>query len=86
MKPVRQLKFLDSSQSQKRFRTGFYLSLLLVLALDLIAFFLAGRQGHFSWEGVPFFYAVYGFTACVVLIFMAKLLRWIVRRKEGYYD
>ena len=86
MKPDKQLNFLDSPKTQKRFRTFFYLSLCILLLVDLAAYFLMERHGHFSWEEVPIFNAVYGFTACVGLIFIAKILRWIVKRKEGYYD
>jgi len=32
------------------------------------------------------FFAVYGFVSCVALIFIAKILRKIVKRKENYYD
>ena len=86
MKPDKQLEFLDSPETQKKFRIYFYLSLCILLCVDLIAYFLTERHGHFSWEEIPVFNAVYGFTACVGLIFIAKILRWIVKRKEGYYD
>lgn len=86
MKPARQFNFFDSPERQKRFRTFFYICLCLLLVIDLAAFFFMERHGHFPWEEVPFFNAVYGFTACVALIFIAKLLRWLVKRKEGYYD
>lgn len=86
MKPDKRFSFLDSPETQKIFRRYFYLSLCILLTIDMIAFVLFERKGHFPWEEVPFFYAAYGFTACVGLIFLAKILRWIVRRKEGYYD
>ena len=76
----------DYPDAGKRFRTGFYLSLVVLLALDLAAYFLVPRHGHFPWEEVPFFNAAYGFTACVGLIFIARILRRIVRRREDYYD
>lgn len=86
MKPDKQLTFLDTPETQKKFRKYFYISLCILLIVDLMAYFLFERHGHFPWEEVPVFNAVYGFTACVGLIFIAKLLRWIVKRKEGYYD
>ena len=86
MKPRKPLNFLDASETQKKFRKYFYITLCVLLIIDLSAFFLFERHGHFPWENVPFFNAVYGFTACVGLIFIAKVLRWIVKRKEGYYD
>ena len=86
MKPDKQLNFLDSSESQEKLRKWFYTCLCILLLIDLTAWFLFKRHGHFSWEEVPFFYAAYGFTACVGLIFIAKILRWIVKQEEGYYD
>ncbi len=80
------MDFLDSKASRARFRKGFYWLLLLLLAVDLISWFGATRQVHFPWEGFVFFNAVYGFMACVTLIFLAKILRWLVRRREDYYD
>ena len=70
----------------KNFKKIFYITLCILLAVDIITYFLVERHGHFAWEEVPVFNAVYGFTACVGLIFFAKILRWIVKRKEGYYD
>ena len=75
-----------STPFAKRFRTGFYILLGLLLAVDLVSWFMAERRVHFAWEGAPFFNAAYGFVACVALIFIAKALRWLVKRKEGYYD
>jgi NADH:ubiquinone oxidoreductase subunit 3 (subunit A) len=86
MKPDKQLKFLDSPETQRKFRKYFYISLCVLLLIDIGTLFLFERQGHFPWEEVPFFSAVYGFTACVGLIFIARILRWIVKRKEAYYD
>ncbi|MCG8689136.1 MAG: hypothetical protein MI892_29970 [Desulfobacterales bacterium] len=69
-----------------RFCTGFYICLVLLLAVDLVSWFMAERKVHFPWEGAPFFYAAYGYVACVALIFIAKGLRRLVQRKEEYYD
>jgi hypothetical protein len=54
----------------------------LLLAIDLFI----PKHGHFAWEEAPFFFAVYGFIGCVSLIFIAKVLRLLVKRKENYYD
>ena len=82
MKPKHELTFLDSSQNRRRVRKYFYISLVLLLALDLFI----PKHGHFAWEETPFFFAVYGFIGCVSLIFVAKVLRLLVKRKEDYYD
>jgi hypothetical protein len=82
MKKRKELTFLDSDRTRKRVRLCFYFSLLVLLILD----FFVHKHGRFSWETAPAFFAVYGFMGCVSLIFVAKLLRLIVKRKEDYYD
>jgi hypothetical protein len=62
-------------------RKAFYLLLLVLLIID---YFLP-KHGHFPWEEAFAFYAVYGFVGCVSLIFVAKGLRRLVKRKEDYY-
>jgi NADH:ubiquinone oxidoreductase subunit 3 (subunit A) len=78
----KELTFLDSSKNKTRVRSYFYIGLIILLIID----FFIHKHVHFPWEEAPEFYAVYGFIACVVLIFVAKLLRLIVERKEDYYD
>jgi hypothetical protein len=41
---------------------------------------------HFYWEAAPNFPAAYGFVAYVVLIYLAKGLRRVLKRPEDYYD
>ena len=74
--------FLDSARNRRKVRIFFYLSLVVLLAIDPFI----PKHGHFSWEEVPCFFAAYGFIGCVSLIFIAKLLRLLVKKKEDYYD
>ena len=82
MKPEKELTFLDSAENRAKVRKYFYIFLGILLIID----FLIPKHGHFSWESAPEFYAVYGFVACVCLIFISKVLRLLVKRKEDYYD
>jgi len=82
MKPKHELTFLDSPKNRRRVRKYFYISLVLLLAIDLFI----PKHGHFAWEEAPFFFAAYGFIGCVSLIFIARVLRFLVKRKEDYYD
>ena len=78
---MKTLNFLDKPKNRKRVLRYFFLSLALLLVID----FFIHKHAEFPWEGAPVFYAVYGFTACVSLIFIAKLLRFLVKRDEDYY-
>ena len=82
MQSKKELTFLDSTKSRSRVRIIFYLFLLVLLLAD----FFVPKHGHFAWEQAWAFYAAYGFIGCVALIFIAKGLRWLVRRREDYYD
>ncbi|MCP3873944.1 MAG: hypothetical protein GY699_12400 [Desulfobacteraceae bacterium] len=78
----KELTIFDNPQNVKRLRIGFFIALVLVL----IAEFFVEMHGEFSVEHFFGFYAVYGFISYVLLIFVAKLIRKIVMRKEEYYD
>ena len=76
------LKIFDKPQNVKRFLVIFYISLVVLLIVDLFIH----KHAEFPWGGAPEFFAVYGFVSCVLLIFIAKILRMIIKRDEHYYD
>jgi len=78
----KELKLFDKPQNVNRFLFIFYLCLLALLLIDPFIH----KHAEFGWEAVPEFYAAYGFVSCVLLIFIAKMLRWWVKRDEHYYD
>jgi hypothetical protein len=63
-----------------------------VFCLDLVSLLLrfAGRHelrhAETAWEGLPGFYAIFGFVACVALVLAAKQMRKLLMRDEDYYD
>ena len=82
MKNGEKSHFLDLPKNRRNVIMCFYLSLVILLIID----FFIHKHGHFSWEVAPVFFAAYGFIGCVSFIFVAKILRLIVKRKEDYYD
>lgn len=78
---MKELSFLDSSANIKKVRKYFFIALGILLVIDPFIH----KHIELPWEGAPFFYAVYGFVACVSLIFIAKVLRFIVKRDKDYY-
>ena len=87
-----QTHYFDDPGNVRRFLRVFYALCLTVVLLDPLGMLLHGlglgelRHAERSWEGVPGFYAVYGFVACVLLVLVAKKLRGILMRDEDYYD
>lgn len=43
------------------------------------------KHGHYAFEKVPTFHALYGFAGCVLLVLAARVLRLVVMRDEDYY-
>ena len=78
----RELNFFDKPGNVKRFLGFFYISLVVLLIVD----FFIHKHADFPWESAPDFFAVYGFVSCVLLIFIAKGLRILIKRDEDYYD
>ena len=78
----KELKIFDKPKNVQRLLYIFYASLVVLLIVD----FFIHKHADFPWEAATNFFAVYGFVSCVALIFIAKVLRKIVKRKENYYD
>jgi len=78
----KELKIFDKPENVKKLLTTFYTSLVVLLIVDFFIY----KHGDFPWEGIPDFFAVYGFVSCVGLIFIAKVLRLLIKRDENYYE
>lgn len=78
----KELKIFDKPENVKRFLGFFYASLVVLLIVD----FFIHKHAEFPWEGAPEFFAVYGFVSCVLLIFIARLLRIFIKRDENHYE
>jgi fucose permease len=79
---MKELKIFDNPKNVRRLLRFFYVSLLVLFLSDIFVHYHHG----FPWEKYLGFHAVYGFISCVLLIFIAKVLRLIVMRPENYYD
>lgn len=77
----KEFKIFDKPENVKKFLGFFYASLVLLLIIDLFIH----KHAEFQWEGASGFFAVYGFVSCVLLIFIARLLRIFIKRDEDYY-
>ena len=74
--------WLDERANVERLVRGFYAVCLLLLLLDLFV----PKHGAFAVEHLFGFYAFFGLAACVTLVLVAKQLRRVLMRSEGYYD
>ena len=61
--------------------------ILVGICIGLVAIdFIYQRHVTHPWEGLWGFYAIFGFTACVALVLIAKEMRKVVMRNEDYYS
>lgn len=58
----------------------------IILFLTVLAELVVKLHPHFEVESYFGFHAVYGFIACVAMIVFAKLLGFLIKRKDDYYD
>jgi hypothetical protein len=72
----------DKSRNVRRLFRVLYATCIILLALD----FILQRHATHAWEHLPGFYGLFGFTACVSLVLVAKQLRRVLGRPENYYD
>ncbi len=57
-----------------------------VCGCSILAEFFIHKHPHFEGTGFFGFNALLGFIACSVMIIVAKLLAFLLKRKPDYYD
>lgn len=86
--PKQSARYLDDPENVARLWRRFVIVCTAVAALDVLGLIGVVYQRHalLFVEGLPGFYAAWGFVGIVVLIFGAKQLRRLVMRPEDYYQ
>lgn len=75
--------WFDHPRNLKRLKIGFWIVLVLLVVPD----FFIHKHSYFSRvETWPGFFAFFGFASCVVIILVSKLLGFVLKRPEDYYD
>ncbi len=74
--------FFDKPRNVSIILWVFYIICIFLVLMD----FIVHRHIYVEFEKLPTFYALYGFVACVVLVFAAKVLRVLLMRDENYYE
>ncbi len=72
----------DNPNNTKRVLYALYGLCAVLLAVD---FFYHRHISH-PWEPLWGFYGLFGFTACIVLVLVAKFMRKLLMRRDDYYD
>jgi len=77
-----QLHWLYRPENRPKLWWGF----ALVLAVTVFAQIYIHVHAYFTVDGWFGFHALYGFVACAGMVLFAKLLGFLLKRAEGYYD
>ena len=83
MMSIKKRLSIDDPVSVSRIVYLLYGICVLLLVAD---FFVPTHGQHFGVEGVPGFYAIFGFVSFVLIVLAGKLLRKVIMREEDYYD
>lgn len=67
-------------------RRKLWITGIVILLLTVIAEVFIKSHPYFEIAEFYSFHAVFGFVSCVVMIIFAKLLGFIIKRRDDYYD
>ena len=61
-----------------------YVILILIVIID---FFIPRHEIHFFGDGIPGFWSLFGFVACILIILISKWIGYLgIMQDENYYD
>jgi len=63
-----------------------WIGAIVILALTVLAEVIIKLHPHFEIEALFGFHALYGFLTCVIMVVFAKVLGFLIKRKDDYYD
>ncbi len=80
-------KIIENQDKMKVVKKIFYLSLAFFVLIDVFLMLGGFLHGHFKFENLAGFGALYGFISCALIIIVSKLLgHFFLMKKEDYYD
>ncbi len=59
---------------------------IVILSITVLIEIFISLHPHFKIEGLFAFHAVFGFITCVGMVIFAKVLGFLIKRKDDYYD
>ena len=61
-----------------------YITLVLIIVTD---FFIPRHEIHFIGDGIPGFWSLFGFIACILIILISKWIGHLgIMQDENYYN
>jgi Na+/phosphate symporter len=63
-----------------------WIGAIVILVLTVLAEIVIALHPNFEVEALFGFHALFGFVTCIVMVVFAKLLGFLIKRKDDYYD
>jgi|Deesub1362B_J571_1020462.scaffolds.fasta_scaffold02922_2 hypothetical protein len=82
MKDKKEFDYFDRPENIKRL----WIALYVLCGLTVLPDFFLQREGHFAIDHYCGFYAFLGFVSCAALILFSKLVGFVLKVREDYYD
>lgn len=67
-------------------RRKLWITGIAILIVTVISELFIKPHSHFAITGFFAFHAGFGFITCVAMVLFAKLLGFLVKRRDDYYD
>jgi len=74
--------WLNRPENHKKLWWGF----ALILATTVLVQLAVSVHGHFSFDEWFGFNALFGFLSCALMVVFAKVLGYLLKRPDDYYD
>ena len=77
------LKMIEAFRT-KTMKKIAYAMLILIIVID---YFIPRHEIHFIGDGIPGFWSLFGFVACILIILISKWIgRLGIMQNENYYN
>lgn len=79
----RLVDYLGNADNAGKLKKLLYISLAVIAVADIFA---PREHAAFFWDSIPAWSAVFGIVSIVLTVVAAKILGFVLRRREDYYD
>ena len=77
------LKIIEAFRTKTMKRIA-YAALILIIVIDFI---IPRHEVHFFGDGIPGFWSLFGFVACILIILISKWIGHLgIMQDENYYN
>lgn len=75
--------YLGNPDNAGKLKKILYVALVVIVATDIL---VPREHAVFFWDSIPGWSAFYGFISGIIIVVVAKILGFGLRKKEDYYD